>query len=76
MKIIVTLGLLSSCPGLFAQAIDFRRATLEPVQVTTSVEALAGRDVVKVVKSPAVTQDDEATSPGSRGSKSTTARLK
>jgi hypothetical protein len=59
--LLVTLGLLTSGPGVFAQAVDFRRATLEPIQVTTSLETLSGRDVVRVVKSPAVTKDDEAT---------------
>jgi hypothetical protein len=61
ITLVATLGLLTSSPGVFAQAVDFRRATLEPIQVTTSVENLFGRDVVKVVKSPAVTKDDEAT---------------
>jgi hypothetical protein len=59
--VIVMLGLLTSGWGLAAQSVDLRRAALEPIQVTTSVETLIGRDVVKVAKSPTVTKDDEAT---------------
>jgi hypothetical protein len=74
MRPIITAAaawLFAGASAIHAQEIDLSRAQLEPVQVTTSVEKLMGRDVVKGVKDPQVREFDEATFARIRGLEST-----
>lgn len=46
---------------LYAQTIKVESSTFEPVNVSTSIEKIRGKEAVKVVKDPAVKEFDEPT---------------
>ena len=47
--------------NLYSQAVKFEKEKLEAVKVSTSIEKLAGLEVVKVVKDPTVKEADQPT---------------
>lgn len=65
MKKNITLSLLTylllASASVFAQGIRFSKNTLDPVQVSMSLEKMKGKKAVKVIKDPAVKGVDEPT---------------
>jgi hypothetical protein len=52
-----------------AQAVRFEKDKLEPVNVSMSVEKLNGKEVVKVIKNPALKEIDQSTFVKIKGTK-------
>jgi hypothetical protein len=63
---ILTCLLLVSTYG-YSQTIQFEKASLEPVQVSMSIEKLSGKQVLKIIKDSTVKKVDEPTIVKLRG---------
>lgn len=63
MKILLFLliVLLQTVPDLNAQVLWFEKGMLEATNVSMTVEKFMGKDVVKVIKDPAIKEIDQAT---------------
>jgi hypothetical protein len=62
LKKFIFLGFLAlNMLNLFAQAIRFEKNSLEPFNVSMSVEKLMGKEVVKVIKNPVIKKVDQPT---------------
>jgi hypothetical protein len=58
---LAVIRFMLSASNLHAQSISFDKEKLEPVSVSTTIEKLDGKNVVKVIKDPGVTNFDEPT---------------
>lgn len=61
LNFLLIFFLLQSVPDLNAQIFRFEKDMLEPINVSMTVEKFMGKDVVKVIKDPAIKEIDQAT---------------
>lgn len=61
LNFLLIFFLLQSVPDLNAQIFRFEKDMLEPINVSMTVEKFMSKDVVKVIKDPAIKEIDQAT---------------